>query len=138
MARLHNDPAWQAQLAHAFTGTTRINLHLAPPVLAKPGRKIAFGPWMLRVMVVLQHGKALRGTLLDPFGHTAERRMERALIGQYRAGIERLLATLHPTNYAAVCDWAEAASGIKGFGHVKLRNIAATRARWEAMDAPHV
>ena len=138
VARLHNDPAWQAQLATAFTGTTRANLHLAPPLLAKPGHKIAFGPWMLRVMGMLQHGKALRGTPLDPFGHTAERRMERALIGQYRAGIERLLATLHPTNYAAACDWAEAASGIKGFGHVKLRNIAATRARWEAMDAPHV
>lgn len=138
VARLHSDPAWRAQLTAGFTGTTRINLHLAPPLLARPGsdgriRKMRFGPWMLRVMGGLRHGKALRGTVLDPFGHTAERRMERALIGEYRAGIERLLASLHPTTYARACEWAEAASGIKGFGHVKLRNIEATRARWEAM-----
>ena len=143
VARLHSDPAWRAQLAASFAGTTRINLHLAPPLLARPGsdgriRKLTFGPWMLRAMAGLRHGKLLRGTLLDPFGHTAERRLERALVDEYRAGIERHLASLHPTSYAQACDWAEAASGIKGFGHVKLRNIAATRARWAAMDTPHV
>jgi len=61
--------------------------------------------------------------------------MERALVGEYRAGIERHLAR---GDYAATCDWAEAASGIKGFGPVKLRNIEATRARWAALDANHV
>ena len=143
VARLHTDPDWQAQLAKNFAGTTRINLHLAPPLLTKSGsdgriRKISFGPWMLRAMGVLRHGKALRGTPLDPFGRTEERRTERALIGEYRAGIERLLASLHPASYAQACEWAEAAAGIKGFGHVKLRNIIATRARWAAMDATHV
>lgn len=139
VARLHSDPEWQAQLARSFAGTTRVNMHLAPPLLAKPGsdgriRKMSFGPWMLRAMGMLQHGKSLRGTPLDPFGRTEERRMERALIGEYRAGIERLLASLHPTNHARACDWAEAAAGIKGFGPIKLRNIEATRARWAALD----
>lgn len=143
VARLHSDPAWQAKLAGGFTGTTRINLHLAPPLLSRSGpdgriRKMSFGPWMLRAMGLLQHGKALRGTPLDPFGHSGERRMERALIGEYRAGIERIVAQLHPTNYVQACDWAEAAAGIKGFGHVKLRNIEATRARWAALEAAHV
>lgn len=64
--------------------------------------------------------------------------MERALIGEYRAGIEKLLAGLHPTTYARACEWAEAAAGIKGFGPVKRRNVEATRARWAALDATHV
>ena len=95
-------------------------MHLAPPVLAKADpvtgtpRKRAFGPWMFRAMGLLRHGKALRGTALDPFGRTEERRMERALPGEFRAGVERLLV---PTPGACAADWAEAWAGVKGFGH---------------------
>ncbi|MDB5412304.1 MAG: Pyruvate/ketoisovalerate oxidoreductase, catalytic domain protein [Rubritepida sp.] len=140
VARLHSDAGWQAQLRDGFSGTTRINMHLAPPLLARAGsdgriRKMVFGPWMLRVMGGLQRGKVLRGTVLDPFGHSRERREERALIGEYRAGIERLLAALHPANHVQACEWAEAAAGIKGFGPIKARNIAATRSRWLALDS---
>jgi indolepyruvate ferredoxin oxidoreductase len=140
VARLHSLPEWQAQLAGQFTGTQRVELNLAPPLLAKPDpvtgvpRKIAFGPWMLKAMGMLRHGKALRGTALDPFGKTEERRMERALIGEYRAGIERLLRLLSPATHAKVCDWAEAAAGIKGFGHIKARNTAAARERMAAIE----
>ncbi|WP_424814747.1 indolepyruvate ferredoxin oxidoreductase family protein [Roseococcus sp. YIM B11640] len=141
VARLHSDADWQASLTSGFHGTTRIRMHLAPPLLSRPGpdgrpRKMVFGPWMLRAMGWLRHGKKLRGTFLDPFGHTEERRMERALIGEYREGIERRLAGLHPTNHAEACEWAEAASGIKGFGPIKARNVAATRLRWLALDRP--
>jgi indolepyruvate ferredoxin oxidoreductase len=84
---------------------------------------------------MLRHGKALRGTALDPFGRTEERRMERALIGEYRAGIERLLRLLSPKTHAKVCEWAEAAACIKGFGHIKARNAAAARARMAEIEA---
>ncbi|MFC7542729.1 DUF6537 domain-containing protein [Siccirubricoccus deserti] len=141
VARLHSLPDWQASLAAHFTGTQRVELNLAPPILAKPDpvtgvpRKMVFGPWMLKAMGLLRHGKRLRGTALDPFGRTEERRMERALIAEYRAGIERLLELLSPETHARICDWAEAAAGFKGYGHIKARNVAATQARMAELEA---
>nr|WP_314074027.1 indolepyruvate ferredoxin oxidoreductase family protein [uncultured Roseococcus sp.] len=141
VARLHADPAWQAKLQSGFEGTTRIEMHLAPPLLTREGRdgrprKMTFGPWMLKAMGWLRHGKVLRGSFLDPFGRTEERRTERALVDEFRTGIEQRLAGLHPTNHARACDWVEAAAGIKGYGPIKARNIAATRARWAMLDTP--
>jgi indolepyruvate ferredoxin oxidoreductase len=141
VARLHALPEWRDALAQGFTGTQRIELHLAPPVLAKADpitgipAKRAFGPWMLRAMGWLRHGKVLRGTVFDPFGRSEERRVERALPGEFRVGIEGFLATL-PGSHATACDWAEAWAGVKGFGHVKARNLAAVRARLAAIAAP--
>ncbi len=141
VARLHSLPEWRAQLEHGFTGTQRVELHLAPPLLAKRDprtglpRKMSFGPWMLKAMGLLRHGKILRGTALDPFGRTEERRTERALPAEYRAGIERLLRRLTPETHARICEWAEAAAGIKGFGHIKSRNLAAARQRMAEIEA---
>jgi indolepyruvate ferredoxin oxidoreductase len=140
VARLHSLPEWRAQLDSGFTGTRAIEMHLAPPVLSRPGpgglpRKRRFGAWMLRAMGVLRHGKALRFTPLDPFGRTEERRTERALPAEFRAGIERLLPRLSPATHAGLCAWAEAAAGIKGFGPVKARNLASARARMAAIEA---
>ncbi len=141
VARLHSLPEWRAQLAQDFAGSPRIELNLAPPLLSRTDpntglpRKRRFGPWMLRAMGWLRHGKALRFTPLDPFGRTEERRMERALIEEYRAAIAAFLPKLTPANHAAICDWAEAAAGIKGFGPVKARNLARVRARWAEIAA---
>jgi indolepyruvate ferredoxin oxidoreductase len=141
VSRLHSLPAWRAQLARDFAGSPRIELNLAPPMLSRTDpntglpAKRRFGPWMLSAMGLLRHGKALRFTPLDPFGHTEERRMERALIEEYRLGIEGFLPKLAPTTHAAICDWAEAAAGIKGFGPIKARNVAKVRARWAEMAA---
>jgi indolepyruvate ferredoxin oxidoreductase len=110
-------------------------MHLAPPIMTKLNPdtglpvKQEFGPWMLKAMGLLRHGKVLRGTLLDPFARTTERREERALPGEYRAGLEAMLPKLSPATHGAICEWAEAAAGIKGFGHVKARNLQAARAR---------
>jgi indolepyruvate ferredoxin oxidoreductase len=141
VARLHSLPEWRAQLGHDFTGTPRIEMNLAPPLISGDDpntglpRKRRFGPWMFTAMGLLRHGKVLRFTPLDPFGHTEERRTERALIEEYREGIESMLPRLSPATHATICDWAEAASGIKGFGPVKARNLAATRARWQEIAA---
>jgi indolepyruvate ferredoxin oxidoreductase len=141
VARLHALPAWRAQLAREFAGSPRIELNLAPPMLSKTDpntglpAKRRFGPWMLSAMGLLRHGKALRFTPLDPFGHTEERRMERALIEEYRMGIEGFLPRLSAATHDGICDWAEAAAGIKGFGPIKARNVAQVRARWAEMAA---
>jgi indolepyruvate ferredoxin oxidoreductase len=141
VARLHSLPAWRAQLARDFAGQPRIEMNLAPPLLSKmdpntglPAKR-RFGPWMLTAMGMLRHGKALRFTPLDPFGRTEERRMERALIEEYRAAVAGFVAKLSPANHGAICDWAEAAAGIKGFGPVKARNVEKTRARWREIAA---
>ena len=146
VARLHNLEDWQHQLQHGFTGTQRVEVHLAPPLFAKKDpstglpMKTAFGPWMLRAMGWLRHGKALRGTALDIFGRTEERRTERALIGEFRTQMEALLRRLNPTTHATICDWAEAWGEIKGFGHIKARNLENARKRMAGiaaqLDAP--
>ena len=146
VARLQSLPEWRAQLAHDFTGTQRMQIHLAPPLFAKKDpvtglpRKRAYGPWMLRAMSLLRHGKHLRGTPLDIFGNTEERRTERALPHEYRTGLEALLPRLTPETHATISEWAEAAGDIKGFGHIKARNLAAARARMSEiaarLDAP--
>ncbi len=135
VARLHSLPEWRSMLTQGFTGTQRIELHLAPPIMTKLNPdtglpvKREFGPWMLKAMGLLRHGKVLRGTWLDPFARTTERREERALPGEYCAGLEAMLPKLSPATHGTICDWAEAAAGIKGFGHVKARNLKAARRR---------
>lgn len=79
--------------------------------------------------------KALRGTALDPFGRTEERRQERALIAEYEAGLDRLLAGLSADRLALAVEIAQAPQGIRGFGHVKEASIGPTRARTEALWA---
>ncbi|MBR0655453.1 indolepyruvate ferredoxin oxidoreductase family protein [Plastoroseomonas arctica] len=138
VARLHRDPAWQASLTARFSGTKRAVLHLAPPMLGgedaegRP-RKRALGPWMLRAMGLLRHGRVLRGTWADPFGRTDERRAERTLPGEFRTGLETLLA-LGPDE-AALLAWIEAWGGIRGYGPVKAERIAAARLRIAALDS---
>jgi indolepyruvate ferredoxin oxidoreductase len=141
VARLHSLPEWRTQLANSFAGTPRIEMNLAPPLLSGTDpatglpRKRRFGPWMLRAMGVLRHGKVLRFTVLDPFGHTEERQVERALAGEYCDRIASLLPRLRPASHGAICEWAEAAAGIKGFGPVKARNLASVRRRWQDIEA---
>jgi indolepyruvate ferredoxin oxidoreductase len=83
---------------------------------------------------VLAKLRGLRGTPLDVFGRTGERRTERALIGEYRASVERLLAGLNAGNHSLAVEIARIPEQIKGFGHVKERNLAAARARWAELE----
>jgi indolepyruvate ferredoxin oxidoreductase len=141
VARLHADAAWQASLDRHFSGTRRVVMHLAPPILARTdpatGRPVkrSFGPWMLRAMSLLRHGKILRGTALDPFGRTEERRTERALIAEFRAELEAILPRLDSTTRDTIREWVEAWGGIRGFGPVKAANLEKTRPRLAALRA---
>jgi len=82
---------------------------------------------------VLAKLKGLRGTALDVFGKTDERRTERALIGEYRACIEELLRGLKADNLAAAVEIASLPEDIRGYGHVKARHLAAVRPKWERL-----
>jgi indolepyruvate ferredoxin oxidoreductase len=140
VARLHTDPAFRAQIAEQFEGDYRLQLHLAPPLFAKTNDKgelikQTYGPWMLKAMSVLARFKGLRGTALDVFGRTEERRTERELIVQYRADIEGLLAGLNADSHALVLEVARLPEQIRGFGHVKARHLAAVQTRREQLLA---
>ncbi|WP_322103158.1 indolepyruvate ferredoxin oxidoreductase family protein [Paraburkholderia sp. J41] len=138
VARLYGAPAYLDKLRAQFEGEPgkdyRITFHLAPPLLAKRDergqlRKRTFGPWMLPAFRVLARLKALRGTCFDPFGHTEERRHERALIDEYVAMIDRFCATLDAPRLETAIRLATLPDEIRGFGHVKTRNLRAVAAK---------
>lgn len=140
VARLHTDKAFTDKIAAMFEGDYKIVHHMAPPLMAKRNDKgelvkQSFGPWMRRALGVLGGLKGLRGGALDIFGKTGERRMERALIQEYRACIEELLAGLTPERLAQAAEIARIPEDIRGYGHVKERHLKAARAKWEGLMA---
>ena len=149
VARLHADPAFVSSFKERFEGDWTIRFHLAPPLISRIDPKTGvpakreFGPWLLPVLRALAHMKRLRGTAFDPFGYTAERRTERALITEYEALLDELLAGLTVGNHALAIELARMPDQIRGYGHVKERQLAGARqtwsellARWRGPEAP--
>jgi indolepyruvate ferredoxin oxidoreductase len=137
VARLYTDGSFEKQLAEQFEGDPKLEFYMAPPALVKPkgrGRAAApkkrrFGAWMFPLLKILARGKALRGTAIDPFGRTEERRLERRLIGDYEARVAELLAGLSAEKLAVATAIANVPGSIRGYGHVKLASLAIARAR---------
>lgn len=146
VARLHSDGKFWERLRTQFSGDIKVTFHLAPPML--PGRdrasgrprKREFGQWMVPAFRVLKSFKGLRGTPLDPFGYSEERRMERGLIREYRSLIETVTDKLDQRNIQAAIDLARAPADIRGFGPVKHAALKEYRAHetalLAALDAP--
>jgi indolepyruvate ferredoxin oxidoreductase len=135
VARLHSDPAFGKKIGAMFEGDYQVHYHLAPPLLAKKNdqgelQKQKFGPRMAWGFKLLAPLKVLRGTALDPFGASEERRQERALIASYQATLASYLNNLGPGNAADALAFAKLPEQIRGFGHVKARHVAAVRGQW--------
>jgi indolepyruvate ferredoxin oxidoreductase len=147
VARLYTDGAFRAEIGRRFEGRPRLELHLAPPLLAQRDpttghlKKRVYGPWIFTAMKYLARMKRLRGRWLDPFGHSEERRIERRLIADYEGVIEELLARLSPDNYGLAVEIARIPEQIRGYGHVKLRHLESAMRReaelLAAFRAPH-
>ncbi len=140
VARLYTDGGFARALAEQFDGRPRIHLHLAPPWLARSRngaapRKLRVGAWVLPALKLLARARRLRGTWLDPFGHGAERRMERALIGEFESLLDELLPQLRADNLELGIALAALPQDIRGFGHVK--QAAAQRARLRQAELLH-
>ncbi|MCX8100263.1 MAG: indolepyruvate ferredoxin oxidoreductase family protein [Geminicoccaceae bacterium] len=139
VARLMSGDAFKAQLEREFERYERLEFHLAPPLLAERDprtghlRKQRYGPWAMTAFRWLAKAKRLRGTAFDPFGRTAERRTERALIAEYEALVGELVAGLSPDRLQLAVELARLPEGIRGFGHVKEANLARVRARWREL-----
>ena len=141
VARLLTDAEFLASLKDGFTGDFRMTFHLAPPLLSKHDpisgrpRKMAFGPWLLPLLRVLAKGRRLRGTWLDPFARHAERRAERALIGEYEATVDTILQGLVPGTLKAAVLLADWPDQVRGYGPVKNAAIAQAAAERERLTA---
>jgi indolepyruvate ferredoxin oxidoreductase len=134
VARLYTDGAFLKKLQRQFDGDFTLDYHLAPPLLASRDpstgepKKRAFGPWMRHVFKLLTWLRPLRGTALDIFGYTRERRMERRLIADYEAILRELSASLSPDNHALAIEIASLPAKMRGFGHIKARNVESAKA----------
>jgi indolepyruvate ferredoxin oxidoreductase len=141
VARLLTGEGLRRELADTFDGDVKIALNLAPPFLSRRDpvtgrlRKRSFGPWMLGPMRLLARMKRLRGGPLDVFGRHPHRRTERALIGEYEALVDEILAGLTPANHAAAVALASVHHGIRGYDVVKEASIRAAHGRLAAARA---
>jgi len=135
VARLYAETDFVARVAAQFEGDYSFRFHLAPPLLSKvdaatgEATKATYGPWIMAALRLLAKLRGLRGTPLDVFGKTAERRMERALLGEYEALVTELLAQLAPHNHALAIELAEIPEHIRGYGHVKARHVTVAQAK---------
>jgi indolepyruvate ferredoxin oxidoreductase len=144
VARLYTDPRFATSLADTFKGG-KAKVWMSPPILKLKGRdgrpgKMAFGGWMLNgAFPTLARLKILRGTPLDPFGYSAERKMERGLISDFEATVERLLSGLTAKRLPIAIKIATIPQSIRGYGFIKDKAVEDARqeeeklwAEWEA------
>jgi indolepyruvate ferredoxin oxidoreductase len=138
VARLYADPAFTDKLRAQFEGEPgrdyQLRFHLAPPLFARKNdagqpMKQTYGSWMLPAFRVLAKFKGLRGTPLDIFGRTEERRHERALVNDYMDMVAELAPSLSPGNMAIALELAKLPDDIRGYGHVKEKSRLQAQAR---------
>ena len=140
VARLHTQTDFLESLRRDFGDKTKLRFHLAPPVLNRQRdsrgrpRKKEFGAWMLPVFGVLARLRRLRGTKLDLFGMTTERRTERALIGEFENHIDELLPRLTGDNVDQACDLVALYMDIRGYGPVKEQAIEEVRSSIDSIS----
>ncbi len=133
VGRLFAGDRFRKQLSEIFEGDYKLQFNLAPPLLARMDRrtgrpkKIIFGPWMTAGFRILAKLKFLRGTAFDIFGYATHRKLERALIIEYRQVIASMLDRLNDRNYSAAVDVAELFDRVRGYGVVKEQSVGQLR-----------
>lgn len=139
VARLYTDGEFAQALKQQFDGDYKLRFHLAPPLLSKRDPdtghlvKREFGPWMMTAFRVLAKFKFLRGSAFDVFARTEERQLERALITDYEQQIDHLLSVLSVDKLELATEIAGLPYFIRGFGHVKEKNITTVQRRAVAL-----
>jgi len=135
VARLYSDPSFKRKLEEQFDGNYRLKFNLSPPVIAPRDkvtglpRKISLGGWALPMFKLLAKLKFLRGTIIDPFGLTAERRKERQLIEDYFTHLDDIVEQLSTENLTAAIELADYPDEIGGYGYIKHASIEEAEAR---------
>lgn len=135
VARLYSAPDFIDDLTAQFEDVKKVKVMLAPPMLSPidpaTGRpkKRAFGPWVFSAFKMLTKMKRLRGTRFDPFGYTAERKGERAMIAAFEADLELIVDSLGAVQYGLLAELARVPDMVRGYGPVKDANVEKAEAR---------
>ena len=135
VARLYTDGTFEKQLQSVFKGDYKIEFNMAPPVLTKKDpktgrpRKRTFGPWMMRALKLLAKFKGLRGTVLDPFSYSEDRKLERKLVTDYETSLDEIEATLSPAHIEVAVELASQPEAIRGYGFIKQHMAEAAEQR---------
>ncbi|MCG8490184.1 MAG: indolepyruvate ferredoxin oxidoreductase family protein [Sneathiellales bacterium] len=141
VARLHSQESFRKRIEETFEGEYKIHYHMAPPLLSRQkdsrGRplKTEFGPWMEKAFSLLAKMKRLRGTVLDPFGYTEERRMERGLIDWYEKTAFSAVQNLEENRSEDLKEILALPMKIKGYGPVKEENVRLVRTRMKELQS---
>jgi indolepyruvate ferredoxin oxidoreductase len=141
VARLFTDGRFEQQLRDQFEGDFKFSFNLAPPILGQAkdalGRpkKRAFGAWMLPVFKVLAKLRFLRGTALDIFARSPDRKLERDLIAGYEKDVATVLSLLSPVNVDTAVELLSLPDRIRGYGPVKDKAVKDAKARYEQLAA---
>ena len=148
VARLHTTGDFLPSLKRHFGRGFKLRFHFAPPLISptdpETGRpkKYEFGGWVLPILRLLARFRRLRGTVWDPFGRSAERKMERQLIDDYEQLVDEVLEGLNPARMGIALEILALAESIKGYGPIKEKSVARYRlrldellARWRASSA---
>jgi indolepyruvate ferredoxin oxidoreductase len=137
VARLLLREGSSAEIRAQFPGGARVYWNLHPPMLRALGlkRKLKLGRWARPALAMLRGLRRLRGTALDPFGRSEVRKVERALIGEYRALVLRALESLSPSNHDLVAQIAGLPDLIRGYESIKLRSLPRFREQAAALEA---
>ena len=140
VARLFAAAEFQRALAQEFEGSYRLRFHLGAWPFARRDpatgamSKGEAGPWAMTAFRLMARLRFLRGTWLDPFRNSDERKLERRLVGEFEADVEELLARLSPANHAPAVRLAGLYETIRGYGRVKEASAAqAATARANAL-----
>jgi len=143
VARLYTDGSFLRDLHKTFDGKFSLRFNMAPLLLARKDRangylrKREYGAWVMFVFRVLARLKFLRGTKMDLFGYTQERRSERQQITEYKGTVRVLLDGLHNENYDIAVQVASMPDDIRGYGHVKAAAVERVAVAKEAMMAKY-
>ena len=125
VARLFAETDFMKEVNETFEGDFKVHFHLAPPLLSgetdAQGRpkKRRFGPWMFRAFRLLAKLRGLRGTAIDPFRYSADRKLDRAMLKDYQSLVDRIGRELNASNYETLLQLAELPADVRGYGPVR-------------------
>ncbi|NKD54402.1 MULTISPECIES: indolepyruvate ferredoxin oxidoreductase family protein [unclassified Haematospirillum] len=137
VARLYTDSSFMSNLKAQFEGKLKLTFYLAPPLLARRNRetghleKSAFGGWILPFMRVLARMRIIRGSCIDPFGYTPERKMQRQLITDFQTLLSEIASNLSTENLDTAVKLASLPLTMRGYGHILEDNVRKARRQQE-------
>ena len=133
VARLHTESGFVESVKRNFGAGVRMSFHFSPPLFARADpatgrpKKYELGPWVMPILRVLAKLRWLRGRKLDPFGLSADRRLERELLARYESMLDRIESELDDVRFELALELARLPQQVRGYGPIK--SAAAARAR---------